>query len=260
VTACLTLGDAPPVVAYEPRGASHALIVCDHASATVPVSLARLGLSDERLGQHIAYDIGARALSLALSERLSAVAVLSGYSRLVVDLNRFPGAAGSIPEVSDGVRVPGNEGLSPEQRQARYQDIFWPYHHAVTERLDRLCEQAPEPLVIAVHTFTPIMNGHERPWHVGVLSNEDRRVASPLIEALGREAGLCVGDNEPYSAMEPLGYSMVTHCRDRLLPHALLEVRQDLVADAAGVARWSAILERALRCPEIFPRYAEFAP
>lgn len=258
VHACLDPGDGPAFVTHRPSASAHALIVCDHASAGIPARLNRLGLSEERLGEHIAYDIGASRLAIALSERLDTAAVLSCFSRLVVDLNRFPDNPASIPEFSDGVRVPGNAGLDAEMREARYRDVFWPYHRAVAARLDRLCAIAPDPLVIAVHTFTPRMSGGEaRPWHVGVLSNEDRRVADPLIEALSGETGLCVGDNEPYSAMEPLGYSMVTHCQDRELPHALLEVRQDLVSDEGGVALWAEILERALRHPDIFPRYAE---
>lgn len=238
------------------EGRSHALITCDHASSSTPEALGLLGLSPSRFAEHIAHDIGARALSVGLSQRLDACAVIARFSRLVVDLNRFPGALGSIPEVSDGVRVPGNEGLSASGRDARYRDIFWPYHREIAGRIDRLCERGRQPLVIAVHTFTPLMNGQARPWHIGVLSNADRRVSDRLLHSLRADKTLCVGDNEPYSAMDPFGYSFVTHCQDRALPHALFEVRQDLVADPKGVCRWVTILEHALRSSGVFGEHA----
>ncbi len=239
-------GDPLPVEIVHPGGAAPVLIVCDHAAKAIPRALAGLGVCDGDQCRHIGWDIGAAAISRGLSRRLDAPAVLAGYSRLVVDLNRQPGDPTSIPEVSDDTPVPGNAGLSEADIDARLQTFFWPYHHAITETLGRQWRRAGlPPALVAIHSFTPAMAGRERPWHVGVLWNHDARMAGPLLRALNAVPGLEVGDNEPYSGRE-VGFTMARHAEAAGLPHVALEIRQDLIADAPGVARWVDVLATAL--------------
>jgi predicted N-formylglutamate amidohydrolase len=242
----LGLGDPAPVTVHNSSGSAPVLFVCDHASAAVPASLNDLGLSPEWLRQHIAIDIGAWPLACALAERFDAPAVGAGFSRLVIDLNRFPGADGSIPAISDRTQIPGNMPITVQECAAREREVFVPYHEVVAEQVQRLWARASEPLVVSVHSFTPTMDGVARPWHVGVLSSEDRRIADPLLQYLRARPGLVVGDNKPYSAIAPFGYTTVKHCEEGGLLHALIEIRQDELDRPEGISRWTGILHDAL--------------
>jgi len=240
-------GDPPPVQVSNPAGRARALVVCDHAAPRVPIGLGRMGLPAERLTEHIAYDLGAAALARALSRRLDAPLVSSAYSRLVIDVNRWPDSPELIPEESDRVVVPGNRGFDAGEREARRREIFWPYQRQIGRMLDAIeARGAGLPLLVAVHSFTPSMNGKARPWHVGVLSGCDRRVAEPLLARLRARGHLVVGDNEPYSGLDLVGFTTLLHGEGRALPHALLEVRQDLLAADQGVECWCGILGTAL--------------
>jgi predicted N-formylglutamate amidohydrolase len=240
-------GDPAPVTVANPGGRASLLLVCDHAGAAVPAALGDLGVPAPRWREHIAYDIGALAVARRLAERLDAPLVHSTYSRLVVDPNRFPDHPASITPVSDGVPIPGNQDLDPAAREARLAEHFRPYHRALAARLDAFAAAGTRSLVVSVHTFTPRMDGRDRPWHVGVLWHRDEATAHAALEAFRRVPGLVVGDNQPYSALEPLGYTSVTHCEERALPHLLLELRQDLVAEPPGQARFAGVVEHALR-------------
>jgi len=243
-----TLGadDPQPIELIDGAGEAPVLLICDHASNAVPSALAGLGLSDEHLGRHIAWDIGAAELTRRLAVRLSAPAVLAGYSRLVIDCNRQPGDPTSIAEISDGLVIPGNMGLSEAAAEARADLFFWPYHRAITRSLARLWRHERPPVLIALHSFTPVMNRRPRPWHVGVLWNRDPRMAVPLLARLRRHPDLRVGDNEPYSGRQ-IGYTIDTHAAAAGLPHVSIEVRQDLINDAAGVEVWTRLLAEALQ-------------
>lgn len=241
----LDSGDPAPVEVVDGEGDAPLLLICDHASNAVPRSLAGLGLPAEELERHIAWDIGAADLTRRMAERLKAPAVLAGFSRLVIDCNRQPGDPTSIPELSDGVAIPGNLGLSEAAAEARADLFFWSYHRAVTQSLARLWRHERPPVLIALHSFTPVMNCCARPWHVGVLWNRDPRMAVPLLARLRRHPDLCVGDNEPYSGRQ-IGYTIDTHAAAAGLPHVSIEVRQDLIADSAGVEAWTRILVDAL--------------
>lgn len=243
--ALLGAGDPPAFTLVNPLGRAKVLLVCDHASRAVPAALADLGLADSELAKHVGWDIGAAALTHELSRRWDAPAVLSGYSRLVVDCNRVLGDPTSMPAVSDGIRVPANEGLPAEQAAARADACYWPYHAAVAAALDRFAAAGVAPAVISMHSFTPQMNGFDRPWHVGVLWDQDPRLSVPLIANLARLHGLTVGDNEPYSARGPHGFTLRHHVIPRGLPSVLLELRQDEVGTDAGVARYADYLETA---------------
>jgi len=238
--------DPAPVETCQAGGRAPLLITCDHASAALPRALGDLGVPPAQLREHIGWDIGAAAVTRQLAARLDAMALLTGFSRLVVDCNRRLEDPSSIPLVSDGIAVPGNRDLSARDRAARIDALFLPYHGAVAARLDVFLAGGVIPAVISIHSFTPVMNGRARPWHIGILWDKDPRIAVPLLAALRAEAGLVVGDNEPYSAREPVGYTMRQHGVDRGLPHVSIELRQDLVADAAGAAAWAERLARVL--------------
>ncbi len=242
----LTAADPPPFEQVNPAGKAPVLITCDHASRRVPNSLHNLGLDEASLRLHIGWDIGAAEVSRHLARGLDAPGVLAGYSRLVVDCNRDLDDPTSMPAVSDGVPVPGNRNLSSAARTRRIDALFRPYHRAIEAALDDFAQRGVHPAVLSIHSFTPVMNGFKRPWHIGILWDKDPRMALPMLAALRREHGLVVGDNEPYSAREPAGYTVRTHAEKRGLPHLNVELRQDLIATEAGAAQWADRLLRVL--------------
>ena len=249
--------DPAPVERHNPDGAAPAVIVCDHASNAVPERLGHLGVVAGVLERHVAYDIGARGVALRLAERLDAPAILAGYSRLVIDLNRDPDDFTAIREISDGVVVPGNGALDAAARAARVETLLRPYHAAVEDAIAAKRKGVGYPAVISVHSCTDVFKGWRRPWHVGVLSNRDRRMAEPVIANL--EAGdpdLVVGDNKPYSGLDAWGYTVETHALPAGLPNVLFEGRQDLLRTEAGqremADRLAAALAPVLADPDLF--------
>ena len=241
--------DPPPfrVLAAAERDAAERLplsLCCDHASRAMPPRYGDLGLAAADLARHIAWDIGAAALTTRLSAALGVAAVFSGVSRLVVDCNRDPADPPAIPEISDGTLIPGNRGLAAGEIAARIARYHTPYHREIAARLAAVAARAPAPALIAVHSFTPALaeDGRARPWHVGVLWDRDPRLAAPLLDLFRAEAGLAVGDNEPYSAKGNSGYTLRRHGAANGFPHVLIEIRQDLIATSEGVAEWSARL------------------
>lgn len=223
-----------------PKGRGDVLLVCDHASNLIPADLDNLGLAAAELERHIAWDIGAAALTRLLSQALDAPAVLARTSRLVIDVNRAPEADSLIPALSDGTVIPGNANLTPDQRQDRIQRFYQPFHAAVAAQVKAMLAHKRVPLVIGMHSFTPAMNGVARPWPVGLLWNRDKRLAAAMIAAL-RHRGFLVGDNEPYSG-HTLFYTMDRHGGDHGLPQATLEIRQDEIGGGTGVAKWAQIM------------------
>jgi predicted N-formylglutamate amidohydrolase len=226
----LEAGEPEAAVAENPGADAPFLLVCDHAGRAVPRRLGTLGLPDAALEDHIAWDIGALDLSRRLGEAFGACVIHQTYSRLVIDCNRAPDHPQSIVTVSDGWTVAGNLGLTPSEAEARRRAVFDPYHARITAELDARRARGVATLLVCVHSFTPSMAGVERPWRVGVLHMGDSPASTALLERLGREEGLEVGDNEPY-AMDGTDYTAPVHRRGRGIDAVELEVRQDLLQD-----------------------------
>ncbi len=235
-----------PVTVINESGAAPVVLVCDHASNAIPAALSNLGLDAGVLDHHIAWDRGAAAITRRLSERLDAPAILAGYSRLVIDCNRKLGHETSIAAVSDGIVIPGNAAVSPEETARRTDAIFHPYHRAVERTIADIRLTGAAPAVIAIHSFTPEMDGIARPWHVCVLWDSDPRIPEPLLAALRRHDGIAVGDNVPYSGREHYGYTIEVHASAAGLPNAMIEVREDTVRDDEGIARMAEVIGESL--------------
>jgi len=240
-------GDSPPFTTYNDHAKSPVLVVADHASPYFPASLNQLGLADWVLERHVAWDIGVDKLARFLADELDAQAVLAGFSRLIIDPNRQPDAPSAIPEISDGIAIPGNMGLNPQQREQRIQSFFRPYHDMIAQRLKSFEAKGLVPVMIAVHTCSPVFDRIVRPWHVGIMWDKDPRIPVKLIQRLGAMPGVCVGDNEPYSGRHPHDFTIDHHAEPAGLPHVGIEVRQDLVNEEAGARKWAAILAEGLR-------------
>jgi predicted N-formylglutamate amidohydrolase len=214
------------------------VLLCDHASNALPTDVGTLGLSPDQLQRHIAYDIGAAAITESLAARLGAPAILSCHSRLLIDINRGADDPTLIMRLSDGAVVPGNHNLSPAARAARIDRYWRPYHQAVSRVILACRAGGRRPIIFSVHSMTNIWKGVPRPWHVSILWNEDRHLAGHLLDGFSADSTLVVGDNVPYhGGLE--GDTLWQHARPHGLPNALIEYRQDLVADAAGQAHWT---------------------
>jgi predicted N-formylglutamate amidohydrolase len=241
-------GDPPPYTIINEQGRGQVLLVGDHASRVIPRALDNLGLDKTLLEQHIAYDIGTRKLVHHLSQHLDAPAVLAGYSRLVVDLNRSLEDASVMPEVSDDTPIPGNQNMSVEHRNQRIHNFYTPYRKAIDMMLHGFREKGVVPAFMAIHSFTPQMAGFSRPWHAGILWDKDPRIPLPLMANLrAHPDGFNIGDNEPYSGKHPADYTIDHHAEASGIPHVSIEIRQDLVNTEAGAERWASILDDALR-------------
>ena len=226
-----------PFTLVEGDAASGLLLVCDHAENRLPPEYGDLGLPAAEFQRHIAYDPGAAELTRRLAAMLEAPAVLSTFSRLLIDANRGEDDPTLIMRLSDGAIVPGNTEADDAERARRIARFHAPYHDAITAAIDRAIDAGHVPMVFSVHSFTPVWRGARRPWHAGVLWDLDPRFAVPLIEALRADPALVVGDNEPYAGALA-NDTMNRHATLRGLAHALIEVRQDLIADDRGVAGW----------------------
>jgi predicted N-formylglutamate amidohydrolase len=239
--------DEPDPVAFENEaGPSIFFLTCDHAGRAIPRLLGRLGLPETETWRHIAWDIGIGAVGERLSGLLDAACIRQTYSRLVVDCNRDPAVPSSIPEISETTEIPGNRGLSAAARTARIASVFEPYHNRIAAALDRRAAAGRTTALVALHSFTPVFKGTTRPWHAAVLFNRDPRLAHALAILLRAERGLVIGENEPYAVSDQTDYTVPVHGERRGLPHVEIEIRQDLIAEAAGQAIWAERLARLL--------------
>jgi predicted N-formylglutamate amidohydrolase len=239
--------DVPPVLEDNASGRSPFLLTSDHHGRAIPRALCDLGLPESELARHIAWDIGIAGVAERLSKHLDAHLIAQRYSRLVIDCNRPPCAASSIPRLSEATVIPGNEGLARDAAEARRRAIFEPYHRRITEVIDRRLRENIPTVLVSLHSFTPVYTGVARPWHIGALYNRDTKLAPLLLELLRAETGLVVGDNEPYAVSDATDYTLPVHGEARDLMNTGIEIRQDLIADQAGQRQWADRLARVFR-------------
>ena len=242
--------EPPPFIEVGRQGRSNFVIVVDHASPRIPRRLNDLGLPASELRRHIAWDIGALGVARQVAAALDAPLVAQNYSRLVIDCNRDPTVATSIPRLSESTEIPGNIDLSDAEITARRTEIFDPYHDHLRALLDERKAAGQPTILVAQHSMTDIYKGARRDMHAAVLYNRDRRFAGMVLDRLRREAGLTIGDNEPYFVSDDTDYTIPRHGEARALPHVEIEIRQDLVSDEAGQAAWAGRITRALRDAE----------
>ena len=242
--------DAPPVAWHRPEGQGGVLLLCEHASAHIPAGFHGLGLPEAELRRHIAWDIGALGLAMRLADRLDAPLAHATYSRLLLDLNRPVDAADAIVERSEATDIPGNRGLTAAHRQWRQRRIYQPFHAAVDAMVAGRRQAGVPTAVLSIHSFTPRYHGQARPWHAGVIARSHRRFGDAEREGLRTDADLGIGDNEPCAPVAGVFHSIERHAERHGLHGAMIEVRQDLIGDAEGQARWAerlgGILERLL--------------
>ncbi|KAB0678470.1 N-formylglutamate amidohydrolase [Aureimonas leprariae] len=238
-----------PVEVANEGGRSEVVLVCEHAANRLPASYGGLGLPPADLARHIAYDIGAAALTRRLSTRLDAPAFFGTLSRLLVDLNRPFGVPSSMPVLSEATEIPGNRDLSEGERERRRRIVFEPFHATLADFLDRRDAAGRPTRLVAVHSFTPVFLGKARPWHAGILFEPPEAYGRAVLQALRAEGGLEVGENEPYRIDRTEDYAVPVHGTDRGYPAVLVEVRNDLLGTPAEVERWADRLARALTAP-----------
>jgi predicted N-formylglutamate amidohydrolase len=242
----LGINDTPPVFEQNTDGRSPFLFTSDHYGRLIPKTLGDLGLPESELVRHIAWDIGIAGVAERLSKELDAHLIAQRYSRLVVDCNRPPRAASSIPLLSEATTVPGNEGLSREDAELRRRAIFEPYHRRIDEVIDQRMAEKQPTILVSLHSFTPVYAGVRRPWHIGTLYHRDRILPPLLLKALRAEGDLVVGDNEPYAVGDDTDYTIPVHGEARGLTNSGIEIRQDLIADESGQQQWAERLARIL--------------
>jgi predicted N-formylglutamate amidohydrolase len=222
------------------------ILLCDHASNRLPEKYGTLGLGRAQLERHIAYDIGAEALTSGLAECLDAPAIMTSFSRLLIDPNRGLDDPTLIMKLSDGTVIDGNHRINEDEVEYRKQKFYQPYHDAVNALIGRSLNQGIVPIIFSVHSYTDNWKGKSRHWHAGILWDSDERLPHQLLAQLDGQKDIIVGDNEPYDGA--LGNdTMYTHCTRRGLAHALLEVRQDLICHKDGVDEWIGRMTTALK-------------
>ncbi len=222
------------------------VLICDHASNYLPARYDTLGLPKCEFERHIAYDIGAGEVTRQMSALLGVPAVLSNFSRLLIDPNRAMDDPTLIMQLSDGAVIPGNAHLSKEERQKRIETYYQPYHKALDLVIDECVGADHPPALLSIHSFTQEWHGVLRPWEAAILWDDDQRLVTPLLSCLRKETDFNIGDNEPYSG-HLFGDSMHQHGTSRGLAHALVEIRQDQIRDAEGQREWAGRLADILR-------------
>jgi predicted N-formylglutamate amidohydrolase len=240
-----------PVRITNRNGRSPIVLICDHASNFIPRRFGDLGLGKRELESHIAWDPGALPVARALAKALDATLIESRFSRLLIDCNRPLDAPDLICPVSENTAGPGNANLSLQERQERVALSWQPFHEAVEQLIKERLLQDRETTLVSIHSFTPVYKGVKRPWHIGILHDEDRSIADPLIAALKASDGIVVGDNEPYSPADRVYFTLERHGRSRGLSCAMIEIRNDEIGDEACQERWAGLLAPILAGLEI---------
>ena len=224
------------------RGRSPVVLLCDHASNFIPEQFGTLGLAPSDLARHIAWDPGAAPVARRMADNLDAVLIELRVSRLVIDCNRSLDAPDLIPAVSETTAIPGNARLSTDDRAERIALAYEPFHAEIDAVVSERLAVGRETRLVSIHSFTPVYKRVARPWHIGVLHDEDRRLAVPLIAALCALNGVIVGINEPYSPADGVYHTLERHARSRDLPCAMIEIRNDEIAREEQQQRWAYLL------------------
>jgi predicted N-formylglutamate amidohydrolase len=232
------------------HGTSAFVIAVDHASFRIPRRLGNLGLPPAELQRHIAWDIGAFEVAKHMSRLLDAPLIKQNYSRLVIDCNRDPSVATSIPTVGEFTPIPGNVGLSGEQLAARRTEIFEPYHRQIRGLLDERASAGRQTILVAQHSMTNVFKGVARDMHAAILYNRDRRFAELMLQALRRDSTLHIADNQPYFVSDATDYTIPRHGEARGLLHVEIEIRQDLISAEVGQIEWAQRIAKALQAAE----------
>ena len=233
------------------------VLLADHAMNRLPEAYGSLGLPKSAFDRHIAYDIGIEKLTRRLAAMLNVPAVLSCFSRLLIDPNRGEDDPTLVMKISDGAIVPGNHPITEEEWNHRLDTYHRPYHRAVERTIAKAGASGRAPLVLSLHSYTPAWKGVPRPWHAAILWDSDDRAVLPFLKLLRGPGDILVGDNEPYDGALR-GDTMYRHCMTSGTPHALLEVRQDLIADDAGIEAWAERLAPIFTALNADPTLHEF--
>ena len=228
-----------------PRGKGPFLFVCDHASNAMPAVHANLGLSEDQRADHIAWDPGAAGLTQGLSDQLDSPAILAQASRLLIDCNRHPDDIDAIASISEATPIPGNAGLTPAQIKARIAAYHTPFHQEIAQTRASLGPQIRA--MVALHSYVPVFHGQQRPWHLGLVYNADRRMADAVKVGLSVDPALVIGENEPYSGQDRFYYTLNRHAQAHGLPCLMIEMRNDLIKNASDQAAWAKILAPMLK-------------
>lgn len=234
-----------------PEGHSPIVLVCEHASNHIPEKLRTLGLSKRDLQRHIAFDPGALPVAHLLSASLDAVLVHATVSRLVVDCNRPLDAPDLITQRTETTDIPGNIGISGAERAERIALSWEPFHWTLETLLDTRTEKRRETAIVSIHSYNPTWKGVARPWHAGIIHDDDERMARPIIDRLRADPGLVIGDNEPYAPADRVYYTLERHARSRGLPCAMIEIRNDEIAETSGQRRWTDRFAAILSDPQV---------
>lgn len=240
----LQVSDPDPVEIWNADCPTELVLVCEHAGQAIPAALGTLGVSRETRDSHRGWDIGAERVARHLSDALQAPLVIQRYSRLVIDCNRPPGGSDSIPKTSDHVDIPGNIAASAAERRLRVEEIFEPYDRAVATLLDKGGTRA----AFSVHSYTPRMDGKDRPWHAGFLTRRDLETGQALFDHIAAaHPQLLLAINQPYQIDSDTDWFVPRYAEPRGLLHSLIEIRNDQIADEKGAMLWAALLRDAIR-------------
>lgn len=243
-TNLLRASDPLPVEIVNEASDSKVVLVCEHAGREIPAALGNLGVQEEDMQRHIAYDVGAADVAIKMADILDAPLLLQPYSRLVVDCNRPVDAHDAIPESSDGTEIPGNRNLTISARQMRFDEIFTPFHQAVSAILEQIERQA----VFAIHSFTPVLGKEERPWDLAFLFRKDQATSAKLAAAVRRlDPSATIGMNVPYAIDDKSDWFVPHHGEGRGLAHSLIEIRNDHLNSDQSCRSWAALLSGAIK-------------
>lgn len=233
----LATSDGEAVAVYKPQGDGRVLLVCEHASRRLPQRAGDLGLSAEALNSHIAWDPGALAVAELMADALDSTLISQRFSRLVYDCNRPPESPSAMPEVSEIYEVPGNRDLSPAERFARTAALYVPFHDRIASEVASRRARGMAPVVVTIHSFTPVYMGKRREVEIGILHDEDSRLADAMLAAVSGNTSYRVERNEPYGPADGVTHSLRLHALPFGLLNVMIEIRNDLIADAAGQQR-----------------------